>query len=168
MSDKRIGIYPGTFDPITNGHVDIIKRAIHLFDNLVIGVAISRSKVPLFTVEERVALIEKDLKNCLGDLISRIKVVPFSVLLVHFAQEMNAQVIVRGLRVVTDFDYELQMAGMNSRLDSKIQTVFLIASEGCQFICSSLVKEIAALGGDISSYVSSDVCDGLIKKYNHK
>ena len=150
---ERAGVYPGTFDPITNGHLDIIGRAARVLDRLVIGVAESAGKGPLFTLPERVELVRAE-----ADLIARrtgsaIEVVSFQGLLVHFARRAGAQVIIRGLRAVTDFDYEFQMAGMNYRLDPEIEIVFLMASERHQFISSSLVKEIARLGGDVSSFV---------------
>ncbi len=150
---ERAGVYPGTFDPITNGHLDIIGRAARVLDRLVIGVAESTGKGPLFTLEERVELVRAE-----ADIIARrtgtaIEVVSFRGLLVQFARHAGAQVIVRGLRAVTDFDYEFQMAGMNYRLDPEIEIVFLMASERHQFISSSLVKEIAWLGGDVSSFV---------------
>jgi pantetheine-phosphate adenylyltransferase len=149
----RTALYPGTFDPVTNGHLDVITRAARLVDRLVIGVAANIGKGPLFELADRVALVEAEA----GSIASRtgcvIEVVPFAGLLVAFAREHGAQMIVRGLRAVTDFDYEFQMAGMNARLDHEIETVFLMASERNHFISSRFVKEIARLGGDISSFV---------------
>ncbi|MBB5372594.1 pantetheine-phosphate adenylyltransferase [Acidocella aromatica] len=150
---ERIALYPGTFDPITNGHVDIISRAAKLVDKLVIGVAVNVGKGPLFSLEERVALVEAEVRPIAERAGIELAVRPFSTLLIAFAREVGAQMIVRGLRVVTDFDYEFQMTGMNYRLDSSIETVFLMASETHQFISSRFVKDVAAFGGDISSFV---------------
>ncbi|MBV8093034.1 MAG: pantetheine-phosphate adenylyltransferase [Acetobacteraceae bacterium] len=150
---KRIGIYPGTFDPITNGHLDIILRASRILDRLVIGVAVNTGKAPLFPLEERVELVQSEVAAISAKTGTKIQVVPLESLLVEFARKHGASVIVRGLRVVADFDYEFQMAGMNYRLDPSVETVFLMASERHQFIASRLVKEIALLGGDISSFV---------------
>lgn len=149
----RIGLYPGTFDPVTNGHLDVIARAARLLDKLVVGVSISTGKGPLFTLEERVEITRAEIAHLDGHNGTSIEVVPFDGLLVHFARSIGANMIVRGLRAVTDFDYEFQMAGMNYRLAPDIETVFLMASESHQFIASRLVKEVAALGGDISSFV---------------
>jgi pantetheine-phosphate adenylyltransferase len=156
MSDRpqRVALYPGTFDPIHNGHIDIIGRAARLVDRLVIGVAINTSKGPLFGLEERVAIVEAECREVALRTGTVIEVKPFQGLLVAFAQEIGASMIVRGLRAVTDFDYEFQMAGMNYRLSSDVETVFLMASENHQFIASRFVKEIALMGGDISSFVS--------------
>ena len=150
---ERAGVYPGTFDPITNGHLDIIGRAARVLDRLVIGVAESVGKGPLFTLAERVELVRAEADIIARRTGSAIEVVSFQGLLVQFARRSGAQVIIRGLRAVTDFDYEFQMAGMNYRLDPEIEIVFLMASERHQFISSSLVKEIARLGGDVSSFV---------------
>ena len=152
-SRQRIGLYPGTFDPVTNGHLDVIGRAARLLDKLVIGVAINSGKGPLFPLEERVELVRAEVAPIAEKNGNEIEVQPFDNLLVHFARQVGASMIVRGLRAVSDFDYEFQMAGMNYRLDSQIETVFLTASERHQFIASRLVKEIAFLGGDISSFV---------------
>jgi pantetheine-phosphate adenylyltransferase len=156
MAEKarlRAGVYPGTFDPVTNGHLDIINRAARILDRLVIGVAKNIGKAPLFPLEERVELVEAEAKAIAASTGTIIEVVPFESLLVSFAREVDAQVIIRGLRAVTDFDYEFQMAGMNRRLDPEIELVFLMASEGNHFISSRFVKEIAKLGGDISTFV---------------
>jgi pantetheine-phosphate adenylyltransferase len=150
---KRIGLYPGTFDPVTNGHMDVIDRAARLVDRLVVGVAINAGKGPLFPLEERVELVRGETAKIGGRTGCEVVVQPFTGLLVQFAREVGAQMIVRGLRAVTDFDYEFQMTGMNHRLDPEIETVFLMASETNQFISSRFVKEIAFLGGDISSFV---------------
>ena len=149
----RVGLYPGTFDPITNGHVDIISRAARMFDRLVVGVAVNAGKAPLFPLAERVELVEAELQSIATRTGAEVLVRPFDRLLIAFAHEVGARVIVRGLRAVSDFDYEFQMAGMNYRLDSNVETVFLMASERHQFISSRFVKEIAQLGGDITSFV---------------
>lgn len=149
----RTALYPGTFDPATNGHLDVIARAARLVDRLVIGVAINTGKGPLFALEERVEIVEAETRDIAARSGCTIEVRPFTGLLVGFAKECGAQMIVRGLRAVTDFDYEFQMAGMNARLDSAVETVFLMASERNHFISSRFVKEIAQLGGDISSFV---------------
>jgi pantetheine-phosphate adenylyltransferase len=150
---ERIGLYPGTFDPVTNGHLDVIGRAARILDRLVIGVAINIGKGPLFPLEERAELVRAECAPIAARTGSIIEVRPFEGLLIGFAQEVGAGVIVRGLRAVSDFDYEFQMAGMNRRLDHDIETVFLMASETNQFISSRFVKEIARLGGDVSSFV---------------
>ena len=150
---ERIGVYPGTFDPVTNGHLDIITRASRILDRLVIGVARNIGKGPLFPLEERVALVQAECAAVSARTGTPIDVVSFDTLLIEFARNSGAQIIVRGLRAVSDFDYEFQMAGMNSRLDPTIETVFLTASEHHQFISSRFVKEIARLGGDVSSFV---------------
>jgi pantetheine-phosphate adenylyltransferase len=149
----HIGLYPGTFDPITNGHLDIIERAARMLDRLVVGVARSTGKEPLFPLAERVALVAAEIAPVAARTGTPITVQPFEGLLVRFAQQIGARVIVRGLRAVTDFDYEFAMAGMNSRLDPAMETVFLMASEHHQFIQSRFVREVARLGGDISSFV---------------
>ena len=150
---ERVGVYPGTFDPVTNGHLDIIGRAARLLDRLVVGVAINIGKEPLFPLEERVDLVRAETAALAAGSGAVIDVVPFEGQLVDFARAQGARMIVRGLRAVSDFDYEFQMAGMNHRLDPAIETVFLMASETHQFIASRLVKEIARMGGDISSIV---------------
>lgn len=158
----RVGLYPGTFDPITNGHTDIIGRAVKLVDKLVIGVAINAGKGPLFTLEERVEILKDETKH-LSDR-AEIVVQPFEGLLMHFAREVGAGVIVRGLRAVADFEYEFQMTAMNQQLDREIETVFLMADPRHQAIASRLVKEIATLGGDISKFVGPKVKDRLLEK----
>ena len=150
---ERAGVYPGTFDPVTNGHLDIISRAARILDRLVIGVAKNIGKGPLFPLDERVALVREEADAVSARIGTPIDVVSFDTLLIDFARASGAQVIVRGLRAVSDFDYEFQMAGMNYRLDPTIETVFLMASEHHQFISSRFVKEIAQLGGDVSSFV---------------
>ena len=150
---QRIGLYPGTFDPLTNGHLDVIARSARLLDKLIVGVAINTGKGPLFSLEERVELVEAEVTAIAGRNGTVIEVQPMHGLLVHFARSVGATMIMRGLRAVSDFDYEFQMAGMNYRMDPEIETVFVMASERHQFIASRLVKEVASLGGDISSFV---------------
>ena len=161
---ERVGVYPGTFDPITNGHLDVMGRAARLLDRLVIGVAESVGKGPLFTLDERIELIRAESAPIAQRTGTAIEIVSFSGLLVKFARGVGARVIVRGLRAVTDFDYEFQMAGMNYRLDPEIEIIFLMASEGHQFISSSLVKEIARLGGDVSSFVPALTLEWTLNK----
>jgi pantetheine-phosphate adenylyltransferase len=153
MAEWRTGIYPGTFDPVTNGHLDVIARAARLVDRLVVGVAINAGKGPLFPLDERVELVKAETDTISAEVGSEIVVVPFTGLLVEFARQSHARMIIRGLRAVTDFDYEFQMAGMNHRLAPDVETVFLMASETNQFISSRFVKEVATLGGDVSSFV---------------
>jgi pantetheine-phosphate adenylyltransferase len=149
----RVGLYPGTFDPVTNGHLDVIGRAARLLDKLVVGVAMSTGKGPLLGLDERVELVQAEIASIATQNGMVIEVLPYDTLLVDFARKVGASMIVRGLRAVTDFDYEFQMAGMNYRMAPDIETVFLMASETHQFIASRLVKEVAMLGGDISSFV---------------
>ena len=160
----RIGLYPGTFDPITLGHLDIITRASLLVDRLVIGVAVNRDKAPLFTLEERVEMLEKDCANLSEQTGTEIIVHPFENLLINCAHDVGAQLIVRGLRAVADFEYEFQMVGMNRSLDNSIETVFLMAEAKHQAIASKLVKEIARLDGDISKFVTPHVANRLLNK----
>lgn len=160
----RVGLYPGTFDPVTNGHLDVIARAARLLDKLVVGVAINTGKGPLFSLEERVELVEAEIAQIATQNGMVIEVMPFDTLLVHFARKVGASMIVRGLRAVSDYDYEVQMAGMNYRMASDIETVFLMASERHQFIASRLVKEIAILGGDISSFVPPLTLERVLRR----
>ena len=161
---ERIGLYPGTFDPITTGHQDIIRRALRVVDRLVVAVAVNAGKNPLFDVDERVALTAQDLE-ALGLRPPQLEVRSFDSLLMHFVHEVDATVIVRGLRAISDFEYEFQMAGMNARLDQDVETVFLMASERHHFIASKLVKEIASLGGDVSSFVSPLIAERLAERF---
>ena len=161
---KRIGVYPGTFDPITNGHMDIIERALSIVDHLVIAVARNAGKGPLFSTDERVQTVQDEIARLIAAGYT-VEVRPFETLLMDFAQSVGASVLIRGLRAVSDFEYEFQMAGMNHRLNPKIETVFLMASEGVQFISSRFVKEIGSLGGDISSFVSPAVADRLATRF---
>ncbi|MBB3860463.1 pantetheine-phosphate adenylyltransferase [Novosphingobium hassiacum] len=160
MAD-RVGVYPGTFDPITLGHLDIIRRGAKLVDRLIIGVTTNPSKNPMFTTEERMASVlrEIDLQG-----IANVEVVGFNALLMKFARAQGASVIVRGLRAVADFEYEYQMAGMNQQLDAEIETVFLMADVCLQPIASKLVKEIALFGGDVSDFVTPTVRDEIVAR----
>ncbi|MDP3801031.1 pantetheine-phosphate adenylyltransferase [Brevundimonas sp.] len=151
----RIGLYPGTFDPVTNGHMDIIGRAVKLVDRLVIGVARNDDKGPLFTTDERVVMVRAEVAH----LGPRVEVQPFDSLLMHFAEQLGAGIIVRGLRAVSDFEYEFQMTAMNQRLNADIETVFLMADPRHQAIASRLVKEIARLDGAIDSFVSPAIAE---------
>ncbi|WP_296168036.1 pantetheine-phosphate adenylyltransferase [uncultured Brevundimonas sp.] len=156
----QIGLYPGTFDPVTNGHMDIIGRAVKLVDRLVIGVAQNDDKGPLFSTAERVEMVRREVAR-FGD---KIEVRPFSSLLMHFAEELDASIIVRGLRAVADFEYEFQMTAMNQRLNADIETVFLMADPRHQAIASRLVKEIARLDGAIDSFVSPTIAEAVRAK----
>ena len=161
----RIGLYPGTFDPITLGHIDIIRRASPMVDRLVIGVAINRDKGPLFALEDRVAMIEAECAKLSEQTGTEIVAHPFENLLIDCARDVGAQVIIRGLRAVADFEYEFQMVGMNRALDDQIETVFLMADARRQAIASKLVKEIARLGGDVSKFVPGRVNDALRERF---
>lgn len=161
----RIGLYPGTFDPVTLGHIDIIGRAARLVDRLVIGVAINRDKGPLFPLEERVAMVEAECRPVAAATGVEIIAHPFENLLVDCARDVGASVIIRGLRAVADFEYEFQMVGMNRALDARIETVFLMADAQRQAIASKLVKEIARLGGDVGKFVPPAVATALRAKY---
>ncbi len=161
----RTGLYPGTFDPVTHGHIDIIRRACSLVDKLVIGVAINRDKGPLFSLEERVEMIRSECVPLGAATGTEIVVHPFENLLIDCARDTGATVIIRGLRAVADFEYEFQMVGMNRSLDNSIETVFLMADAKNQAIASKLVKEICRLGGDVSKFVTPAVKEALIRKY---
>ena len=159
----RTALSPGTFDPLTNGHLDIIRRAVKLVDKLVIGVAINEAKKPLFPLEERVAMVEAEVEDLRET--AEIEVRPFEGLLMHFAEAVRAQSIVRGLRAVSDFEYEFQMVAMNQKLNDEIETVFLMADPQHQAIASRLVKEIAALGGDIAAFVPPAIESRLKERF---
>ncbi|MCK0148424.1 pantetheine-phosphate adenylyltransferase [Marivita sp. S6314] len=163
----RIGLYPGTFDPITMGHIDIIRRASALVDRLVIGVAINRDKGPLFSLEERVAMIEAECVSLTEQTGIEIIAHPFENLLIDCARDVDASLIIRGLRAVADFEYEFQMVGMNRALDDSIETVFLMAEARHQAIASKLVKEIARLNGDVSKFVTAPVRDALVARFRN-
>ena len=156
MTKKRIAIYPGTFDPVTNGHIDIVRRALKLFDKLIVSVALNPRKNPLFSIEQRVNFIQKGTKG-----LKHVAILPFDNLLTDFAQENNATVIIKGLRAVSDFEYELQMGLMNRNLDQSIETLFMIPSQEYSFLSSSFVKEIAKHGGDIHKLVPKIVAEKL-------
>lgn len=160
----RIGLYPGTFDPVTVGHLDIIRRATVLVDRLIIGIAINREKSPMFPLDDRVAMIEAECRDISAETGVEIVAHPFGNLLIDCARDVNASIIVRGLRAVADFEYEFQMVGMNRVLDDTIETVFLMADAEHQAIASKLVKEIARLGGDISKFVTPPVRDALVAR----
>lgn len=159
MARERVGLYPGTFDPITRGHIDIIKRAVKMVDRLVLGVATNPSKDPLFTLDERRRMVTEETADIAKASGVVIEVLPFEKLLMHFAEDVGANYIIRGLRAVSDFEYEFQMAGMNRRLNPDIETVFLMAEAELQSIASRLVKEIATFGGEIKSFVPPRVAE---------
>ncbi|MDW4496773.1 pantetheine-phosphate adenylyltransferase [Sulfitobacter sp. D35] len=161
----RVGLYPGTFDPITLGHIDIMRRAAALVDRLVIGVAINRDKGPLFSLEERVKMVETEGARLSKLTGTEVVVHPFENLLIDCARDVGAGIIVRGLRAVADFEYEYQMVGMNRQLDDSIETVFLMAEAEHQAIASKLVKEIARLGGDVTKFVTPAVHDKLMERF---
>lgn len=155
----KTAVYPGTFDPITNGHIDIIKRALNIFDKVIIAISVDSAKNPLFTVEERIKMISEAVKDIQG-----IEIDSFSGLLVDYAKKTNAIAIIRGLRAVSDFEYEFQMALMNRRLNENIETVFLMPNEKFTYLNSSIVREVVSLGGDISDFVPENVKNELKKK----
>ena len=165
MTQARIGIYPGTFDPITNGHSDIIRRAVKLVDLLIIGVARNDDKGPLFTTDDRVEIVRDEVAHLENGDAERIEVRAFDTLLVDFARSVGASMVIRGLRAISDFEYELQMASLNARLNPDVETVFLMASDRYQFISSRFVKEIGALGGDVSHFVSPRVVLRLAERF---
>ena len=158
MKQKRTAIYPGTFDPVTNGHIDIIRRALNIFDKLIVSVALNVRKNPLFSIEQRVDFIQQGLEG-----LQHVEILPFDNLLTDFAQANNASVIIKGLRAVSDFEYELQMGLMNRNLDESIETLFMIPSQEYSFLSSSFVKEIAKHGGDIHTLVPKIVAKKLLE-----
>lgn len=164
---KRVALYPGTFDPLTLGHMDIIVRAIKLVDHLVIGVATNSSKTPLFTLEERAEMIRREVAGLAGEGLASIEVKSFRGLLMEFAGQVGAKLVVRGLRAVSDFEYEFQMVGMNQAMKSDVETVFLMADPQHQAIASRLVKEVALLGGDVTPFVSPYVAAQLAERAKH-
>jgi len=165
MSGKRVGLYPGTFDPVTLGHLDIIQRAVKLVDHLVIGIANNPSKTQAFTLKERIAMLRRETGPLAGNGHASIEVKTFDTLLTHFAQDIGAGVVIRGLRAVSDLEYEFQMVGMNQRLAPEIETVFLMADPRHQAIASRLVKEIASFGGDISAFTTPAVAKALKQRF---
>jgi pantetheine-phosphate adenylyltransferase len=162
----RAAVYPGTFDPVTDGHMDIIKRAAKVVDRLVVAVAVNVGKDPLLSLEERTEILSAEVNDLGTDISSRITVMPFDNLLVDFVYSVDATIIIRGLRAVSDFEYEFQMASMNGRLNPNIETIFLTASENHQFIASRFVKEIGRLGGDIGHFVSPRVKKRIDKQWS--
>ena len=165
MTAARRGVYPGTFDPPTNGHRDIISRATRVVDRLIIAVAVNAGKEPLFSLEERAAMVEEEVVGIRAETGSEIEVRPFDNLLTEFATSVGAAVIIRGLRAVSDFEYEFQMAGMNARLNPAVETVFLMASDRHQFISSRFVKEIGRMGGEVSHFVSPHIRQRMIGRF---
>ena len=168
MGAHRVAVYPGTFDPVTNGHMDIISRATKVVDTLIVCVAEHTGKDTLFTLGERLDMVQDEVRNLDAAIKVAVEVRPFNSLLMDFAENVEASVIIRGLRAVSDFEYEFQMAGMNSRLNDEIETVFLMASDRHQFIASRFVKEIGRLGGDVGHFVSSRVKQELIKRFKEQ
>ena len=162
----RVGLYPGTFDPPTIGHVDIIGRARKLVDELIIGVAVNEAKKPLFPLKDRVAMVQAECEKLNGPGMATIRVLPMHGLLMKFAESVEAHIIIRGLRAVQDFEYEFQMTAMNEQLNPDIETVFLMADVKHQAVASRLVKEIASLGGDITPFVTPEVKTALLEKYS--
>ena len=156
-------VYPGSFDPVTFGHLDIITRSAKLVDELIVGVLVNNAKSPLFSVEERVKILEKTVEN-----LPNVKVIPFEGLLVEFVRKMKAQMVVRGLRAITDFEYELQMAQTNHKLEPEVETIFLTTSLDYSYLSSSTVKEVAAVGGDISQFVPHIVIERMQEKMDKK
>lgn len=156
------GIYPGSFDPVTFGHLDIITRSAKMVDELIVGVLNNNAKSPLFSVEERVRMLEEVTKD-----MPNVKIIPFEGLLVDFARKMDARMVIRGLRAITDFEYELQMAQTNHKMEPDVETVFLTTSLDYSYLSSTIVKEVAAFGGDISQFVPETVADRITEKMNH-
>jgi pantetheine-phosphate adenylyltransferase len=168
MSGLATGVYPGTFDPVTNGHMDVIARAGKLVERLIVAVAANDGKAPMFSLDDRVAMLKGEIKRLAPEVAKKIEVRSFDNLLVDFAEQCGAQAIVRGLRAVSDFEFEFQMASMNARLNQRVETVFLMASDKHQFISSRFVKEIARLGGDIGHFVSPAVKEMVIRRLSDK
>jgi len=166
MTGLRTGVYPGTFDPATHGHLDIVSRAARVVDKLIVAVAVNAGKDTLFSLEERVEMLEHEISNLTEEVAGRIEVQPFDSLLVSFTEKAGASVIIRGLRAVSDFEYEFQMAAMNSRLNQGVETVFLMAADKYQFISSRLVKEVGELGGNIGHFVSEAVKERLDQRFS--
>ena len=164
MSGQRIGVYPGTFDPITLGHADIVKRSLKVIDKLIIGVAVNAGKAPLFNVNERVEMVESEFSTLSN---GRVEVRKFDNLLMHFVEEAGGSIIIRGLRALSDFEYEFQMVGMNRQLNSEIETVFLMADAQRQSISSNFIRDIARLDGDISNFTTDYVSSKLKEKFNN-
>ncbi len=156
-------IYPGSFDPVTNGHIDIIRRAAGIADELIVGILQNKAKTPLFSVEERVIILRKVTEN-----LKNVKIVPFEGLLIDFAAQMDAKVIIRGLRAITDFEYELQMSQTNRKLNADIETLFLTTSLEYSYLSSTTVKEVACFGGDISQFVPEYVAEKVTEKIKEK
>jgi pantetheine-phosphate adenylyltransferase len=168
VAEPRVAVYPGTFDPVTNGHMDIITRATKVADKVVIALGEHASKSTLFSSEQRLAMIRAEIEPLQGINGAKIEVRILDTLLSKFVDDVGATIIIRGLRAVSDFDYELQMAGMNARLNPRVDTVFLMASEANLFIASSLVREIARLGGDVSTLVSPNVAQQIAEVFSHE
>ncbi len=168
MSGAKTGVYPGTFDPVTKGHMDIIARAAKVVDGLIVGVAANAGKDPLFTLDERLAMMAAEVSGLPEDIAGRVTVKPFGNLLVDFVEAEHATVIIRGLRAVSDFEYEFQMAAMNAHLNARVETVFLMASDKYQFISSRFVKEIGRLGGDVGKFVSAAVKKELDRRFKEQ
>ncbi len=165
QSSQRIAVYPGTFDPITKGHRDIIQRAALLFDKIIIAIAVNAGKNPIFSLQERFQLVQHEIEALSTEKnIHNVSVQTFDTLLVDFAKQVNARILIRGLRAVSDFEYELQLVGMNTSLSPELETIFLMSSERYQFISSSMIKEVAQLGGDVTPFVSHFVAQKLIEK----
>lgn len=165
MREPRRGLYPGTFDPITKEHIDIIRRSLSVVDELVVAVAVNALKTPLFDLKERTEMVEAEIISLGGDAAERVKVLPFENLLTDFLDEVNATLVIRGLRAVSDFEYEFQMTGMNAAVNPNFETVFLMSSANNQCIASRFVKEIAKLGGKVDPFVSPKVEKQLKGKF---
>jgi pantetheine-phosphate adenylyltransferase len=165
---SETGVYPGTFDPITNGHLDIIKRSLRLVDHLIVAVAVSAGKSPMFDLDERVAMVQREVDNLDLPPGKTIVARPFSNLLMDFAVDCGAKFLIRGLRAISDFEYEFQMCGINLRLNPNVETVFLMASERNQFISSRFVKEVGRLGGDVTEFVPPQIKVDLLNRFSEE